>query len=63
MLRLYDDVEGERNFETGDVHPLLVLDEGDDHVVDATMAVVQEECAQAAPLVLRGTRQQAVEFG
>ena len=50
VLRLYDDVEGQRNFETGDLHPLLVLDEGDDHVVDAAMAVVHEECARAKAL-------------
>ena len=45
VLRLYDSIEGQRNFETGDdVHPLLVLDEGDDRVIDAVMAVVREEC-------------------
>jgi len=50
VLRLYDAIEGERNFQTGEHHPLLVLDEGDPIVVDATMAVVGEECATAAPL-------------
>ncbi len=46
VLRLYDDVEGQRGFETGTgVHPLLVLDEGDAAIVDATMQVVAEECA------------------
>jgi alkyldihydroxyacetonephosphate synthase len=45
VLRLYDAIEGDRNFQTGpDVHPLLVLDEGDGHIVDAVMAVVREEC-------------------
>jgi alkyldihydroxyacetonephosphate synthase len=45
VLRLYDSIEGQRNFESGDdVHPLLVLDEGDPHVVDAVMSVVREEC-------------------
>jgi alkyldihydroxyacetonephosphate synthase len=45
VLRLYDDIEGERNFETGaGVHPLLVLDEGDATLIDAVMAVVDEEC-------------------
>ena len=38
VLRLYDAVEGERNFGTGDAHPLLVLDEGDPGLVDATLA-------------------------
>jgi alkyldihydroxyacetonephosphate synthase len=45
VLRLYDAIEGDRNFQTGeDVHPLLVLDEGDPHVIDAVMSVVREEC-------------------
>ena len=47
VLRLYDTVEGERNFQTGEHHPLLVLDEGDAALVDAVMAIVKEECAGA----------------
>jgi len=50
VLRLYDAVEGERNFQTGDHCPLLVLDEGDPSLIDAVMAVVREECTDAAPL-------------
>jgi alkyldihydroxyacetonephosphate synthase len=51
VLRLYDAVEGDRNFETGpDLHPLLVLDEGDPALVDATMELVAEECDTALPL-------------
>jgi len=50
VLRLYDDIEGQRSFETGALHPLLVLDEGDPAVVDATMTVVHEECAGAREL-------------
>ena len=51
VLRLYDTIEGERGFETGaDVHPLLVLDEGDGNLVDAVMAVIAEECADAMVL-------------
>jgi len=50
VLRLYDAVEGQRNFGTGEVHPLLVLDEGDPLIVDAAMAVVAEECSATAPL-------------
>ena len=38
VLRLYDAIEADRNYQTGDAHVLLVLDEGDAHVVDATMA-------------------------
>jgi alkyldihydroxyacetonephosphate synthase len=49
VLRLYDDIEGQRGFETGDAHLLLVLDEGDEHVIEGTMAVVHEECAAAEP--------------
>ncbi len=45
VLRLYDAIEGDRNFQTGaDVHPLLVLDEGDPYVIDAVMGIVREEC-------------------
>jgi alkyldihydroxyacetonephosphate synthase len=51
VLRLYDAVEGERNFQTGaDTHPLLVLDEGDGALVDTTMEVVAEECEMAPRL-------------
>ena len=49
VVRLYDDVEGARNFGTDlGVHPLLVLDEGDPALIDAGMAVVADEC-RAAP--------------
>jgi alkyldihydroxyacetonephosphate synthase len=48
VLRLYDAVESDRNFSTGeDEHLLLVLDEGDPALVEATMSVVAEECATA----------------
>jgi alkyldihydroxyacetonephosphate synthase len=50
VLRLYDTVEAERNFGTGTHHLLLTLDEGDAHVVDATMRIVREECAGATVL-------------
>jgi alkyldihydroxyacetonephosphate synthase len=50
VLRLYDAVEGERNFETGDLHPLLVIDEGDQVLVEAVMEVVAEECDTALRL-------------
>lgn len=50
VLRLYDDLEGQRyDIEPG-LHPLLVLDEGDPALVEATMAVVAEECAGATVL-------------
>ena len=47
VLRLYDAIEGERNFGTGDVAPLLVLDEGDLALVDTTLEIVAEECVTA----------------
>lgn len=50
VLRLYDAIEGERNFGTGDLHPLLVLDQGDPALVRATMAIVAEECPEAERL-------------
>lgn len=50
VLRLYDQTEGHGNFATGKLHPLLVLDEGDDAIVTATMDVVANECGDAERL-------------
>ncbi len=50
VLRLYDSTEADGNFDTGEHHLLLVLDEGDPVIVDAAMAVVDEECRGAEPL-------------
>jgi alkyldihydroxyacetonephosphate synthase len=50
VLRLYDAVEADRSYGTGDVAVLLVLDEGDTGLVDATIEVVEEECETALPL-------------
>ena len=47
VLRLYDAIEADRSYQTGDAHVLLALDEGDAHVVDATRRIVDEECAAA----------------
>jgi len=47
VLRLYDAIEGDRHFSTGDANMLLVLDEGDPTLIDGVMRVVQEECAGA----------------
>jgi alkyldihydroxyacetonephosphate synthase len=44
-LRLYDPAEAERTYHTGDKALLLVVDEGDPLLVDATMAVVAEVLA------------------
>jgi alkyldihydroxyacetonephosphate synthase len=47
VLRLYDAIEGDRSYKTGDAHVLLVLDEADAHIVEATRRIVDEECARA----------------
>ena len=43
VLRLYDEVESQRNFEVSDC-ALVVLDEGDPALVEPTMALVDDEC-------------------
>lgn len=48
VLRLYDHRESKRNFDLDDRHALVVLDEGDPSIVEATMAVVAEECRSGA---------------
>jgi alkyldihydroxyacetonephosphate synthase len=48
VVRLYDAIEADRSYQTGpDRNVLLVMDEGDPIVVDATLALVAEECAAA----------------
>jgi alkyldihydroxyacetonephosphate synthase len=49
VLRLYDETESQRSFGL-DACALIVLDEGDEHLVDATLRVVAEECAGAGAL-------------
>ena len=48
VLRLYDDRESKRNFDLDDRHALIVLDEGDPAIVEATMGLVAEECRGGA---------------
>jgi alkyldihydroxyacetonephosphate synthase len=50
VLRLYDPVESDRSYQTGELNVLLVLDEGDPVTVEANMAVVAGECARAERL-------------
>jgi alkyldihydroxyacetonephosphate synthase len=50
VLRLYDAIEGDRSYQTGDRHVLLVMDEGDPHIVGASMQIVADECASAEHL-------------
>lgn len=47
VQRLYDHRESKRNFDIGDRHVLVVLDEGDRALVEATMGIAAEECAGA----------------
>ncbi len=50
VLRLYDGVETQRSHGgDGSQCVLLVLDEGDIGLVEATMGVVEDECAAATP--------------
>ena len=51
VLRLYDVTETQRTFQL-ETNALIVLDEGDPGLVDATMAVVASECA-ASPGIVR----------
>jgi len=46
VLRLYDAVESERNFDRGDTCVLIVLDEADPALVEATLGLVDQECAR-----------------
>ncbi len=47
VLRLYDHTESARNFELADQSALVVLDEADEGLLGATLAVVDAECAAA----------------
>ena len=47
VLRLYDAIEADRTYQTGDRALLLVLDEGEGAAVDATMELVAEVCREA----------------
>ncbi|MGD0854094.1 MAG: FAD-binding oxidoreductase [Acidimicrobiales bacterium] len=49
VLRLYDEVESTRSFGVESC-ALIVLDEGDAHLVEATTRIVAEECAAATEL-------------
>jgi alkyldihydroxyacetonephosphate synthase len=47
VLRLYDPIEADRSYQTGDATVLLVFDEADAHVIEATRRIVEEEAARA----------------
>jgi alkyldihydroxyacetonephosphate synthase len=48
VLRLYDAAEADRTYHTGDHALLLVLDETDEALVDATVGIVEDECLRGA---------------
>ena len=50
VLRLYDGTESGRSFDLPDTNVLIVLDEADPVLVDATLSVVDEECGPASVL-------------
>jgi alkyldihydroxyacetonephosphate synthase len=50
VLRLYDAAEAHRSYQTGDDAVLLVMDEADPVLVDATFALVEQEVANAKVL-------------
>jgi alkyldihydroxyacetonephosphate synthase len=50
VLRLYDAAEAHRSYQTGDDAVLLVMDEADPLIVDATFAVITSEMADAKML-------------
>jgi alkyldihydroxyacetonephosphate synthase len=47
VLRLYDEMESARNFSVDDRCVLVVLDEADPAVLEATLGIVDAECARA----------------
>ncbi len=47
VLRLYDATESGRSFDHGETNVLVVLDEADPALVDATLAAVDDECRHA----------------
>ena len=50
VLRLYDATESKRSFDGLDTNVLIALDEGDGFIVDASMAVLSQECRTAEVL-------------
>jgi alkyldihydroxyacetonephosphate synthase len=49
VLRLYDSIESRRSFDAPDTNVMIVLDEGEPLLIDAVMAVVDEECSAPGP--------------
>ncbi|MGH9303787.1 MAG: FAD-binding oxidoreductase [Acidimicrobiales bacterium] len=47
VLRLYDETESKRNFHAEKSNLLVALDEGDEHLVQATMSILAQQCEAA----------------
>ncbi len=56
VLRLYDEAESKRSYGTEGTNVLLVLDEGEPALVDATMAIVAHECSEGRDARRRARR-------
>jgi alkyldihydroxyacetonephosphate synthase len=52
VLRLYDAIEANRGFKTGDRHVLLALDEGDGALIDPVMRIIEEEATASGGTAL-----------
>ncbi len=52
VLRLYDHTESARSFDLADQSVLVVLDEADERLLDATIGILDAECAAAGALGL-----------
>jgi len=48
VLRVYDAIEADRSYQTGDRAVLLVMDQGDEVIVEAAMTVVEQVCGDPA---------------
>jgi alkyldihydroxyacetonephosphate synthase len=54
VLRLYDPIEADRTYQTGDKALLLTVDEGDPTLVDTMIEIVADECRLGDPPALPG---------
>jgi len=52
VMRLYDEIESERNFGLSPECLLVLLDEGDEAIVSATMSIALEECERSGAMLL-----------
>jgi serine/threonine protein phosphatase PrpC len=52
VLRLYDAIEGDRNFKTGDANVLLALDERSRHLEDAVANLAEQRLMPGDKIVI-----------